>query len=542
MASRPPLRFAVITEGDSLPAAYQKALEALKERADSVCVALIIGPPRPGAPRCLESLFPPAPSLRPAPLPASLKELPRISPGDVNAIVSLQADFLLCCASPDVIGHPLLNCAAHGVWAWFYGERPVSCDGPPGFRELYHRVHAISVTLERLGPDRWILRRGTVNTDFTSLENTLEQAALATADLPALVARELRMGGAMRPLLPPTSPFPSPPLAINLRRMLIGAARMRLEWAIHQVRSIFQSEMWNVGLVKAPIQSFLCPSHRPQIDWLPRFRQRNFIADPFAIESDNGLEVLVEEFDYERYQGYIAAIPYHPGQPVSVPGRILIDEGIHMSYPFPIRHGGQLFCIPECQRSCHVALYRHDRENGRWIRHQTLIEGFRALDSSVIRYNDAWYLFCTCQDDFPECKLYIWHAESLFGPWQPHVLNPVKCDVRGSRPAGTFFEKDGHLYRPAQNSSRSYGGSLTINRILKLSATEFEEEVAAQLFPSQKDYWRDGLHTLSSAGPDMCLVDGKRMVFTPALAGRRLRHKAARAGSILFSGRYSLHA
>jgi len=42
-----------------------------------------------------------------------------------------------------------------------------------------------------------------------------------------------------------------------------------------------------------------------------------------------------------------------------------------------------------------------------------------------------------------------------------------------------------------------------------------------------------GVHTLSGAG-SVTVLDGKRMAFLPRLSARRLRHKAIRAGQILF--------
>jgi transcriptional regulator GlxA family with amidase domain len=37
-------------------------------------------------------------------------------------------------------------------------------------------------------------------------------------------------------------------------------------------------------------------------------------------------------------------------------------------------------------------------------------------------------------------ELSLFYAESPLGPWTPHPRNPVKSDVRGSRPAGGLFE------------------------------------------------------------------------------------------------------
>ena len=69
------------------------------------------------------------------------------------------------------------------------------------------------------------------------------------------------------------------------------------------------------------------------------------------------------------------------------------------------------------------------------------------------------------------------HAQELEGPWRPHASNPVKIDVCSARSAGTPFLVDCALFRPAQDCSRSYGGRITINRVQKLSPTEFLEEI-----------------------------------------------------------------
>jgi hypothetical protein len=68
------------------------------------------------------------------------------------------------------------------------------------------------------------------------------------------------------------------------------------------------------------------------------------------------------------------------------------------------------------------------------------------------------------------------------------------------------------LYRPAQDSSRSYGGQVVINRVTRLTPTEFEEEPAAVVAPFADTPYPNGVHTLSSMG-DVTIVDAKRLVF-----------------------------
>jgi hypothetical protein len=112
-----------------------------------------------------------------------------------------------------------------------------------------------------------------------------------------------------------------------------------------------------------------------------------------------------------------------------------------------------------------------------------------------------WWLFCNIggRDFSSNDELHVFHAETPFGPWTPHKLNPVKSDVRSARPAGRLFCKDGVLYRPSQDCSVRMGGAIVMNRITRLTPDDFEEEAVARIEPT----WRKGMlgtHTLNTAG------------------------------------------
>ena len=87
--------------------------------------------------------------------------------------------------------------------------------------------------------------------------------------------------------------------------------------------------------------------------------------------------------------------------------------------------------------------------------------------------------------------------------------NPVKCDLRSSRPAGPLFAHEGALYRPAQDGSITYGGAVAVNRVVTLTPTEFAEETINVLRPEPSGPFPHGLHTLTGVG-GVTLVDGKR--------------------------------
>jgi hypothetical protein len=108
--------------------------------------------------------------------------------------------------------------------------------------------------------------------------------------------------------------------------------------------------------------------------------------------------------------------------------------------------------------------------------------------------------------------LFIYHADQFEGPWQPHQNNPVKSDVRSSRPGGTPFMLHGKLYRPAQDCSVSYGSAIAINEITELTENSFAEKTVRRIEPRAEWKFNKGLHTFSIVA-DNILIDAKRYAF-----------------------------
>jgi hypothetical protein len=142
-----------------------------------------------------------------------------------------------------------------------------------------------------------------------------------------------------------------------------------------------------------------------------------------------------------------------------------------------------------------------------------LLSDFAAVDSTIVNFDGRWWLFCTCAENGRNDSLYLWHSETLTGPWEAHTRNPVKIDIRSARPGGTPFVYNGELYRPSQDCSLTYGGRVSLNRVTKLTTTSFEEQVVNTVGPEIGGRYRDGMHTLSVLGTDKTLIDGKRHRF-----------------------------
>jgi hypothetical protein len=292
---------------------------------------------------------------------------------------------------------------------------------------------------------------------------------------------------------------------------------------------LFRHEVWNIGIVDAPIETFLTPGVRPPVHWLPEPPRGTFLADPFMVETDDGPVILAEGFSYAAGKGHIAALVSAPGGAFGPPTAV-IREPVHLSYPYIVRHDGHIYCIPETGTARDVHLYEATDFPHAWIRRVTLIENFAALDATIFMHDGRWWLLCSEQDGTHGATLHAWHAPDPLGPWAPHAANPIKRDVGSARPAGTPFVHDGHLYRPGQDSARTYGRAVVIHRVLRLTPTEFAEEAVTTVEPYAKSPYRHGLHTLSACGA-RTVIDGKCYRFIPHEFRRVLRRMIGRAPS-----------
>ena len=375
------------------------------------------------------------------------------------------------------------------------------------------------MTLQRL-TDRVesgiVLHEGWFRTIGESYVHNLDRVKFGSADWPARVCADIRNGKTAYLEVSPEVPGVvghtggrGPPLGPFFLRLLRDRARshwLRLRWADH----------WNIGIVDAPIEAFLDGGPIAPVRWLSELPRGRFLADPFAIADDERIFIFAEEFDYATNLGRIAIVEPQ----FTEPQRSVFDLKAHAAYPYLFQHGGSTYCAPSLSPARGVDLFRATDFPCQWEKVAAIIPDFAAQDATLFEHNGCWWLLCTDHDEPPSTKLHGWFAPDPEGPWVPHPLNPLKTDVRSSRPGGTPFIRDGCLYRPAQDDSRGYGGAIVLNRVVRLTSTEFEEESAARVDPVPGPY-SEGLHTLSAAGK-RTLIDGKRQRFAWPATRRQL--------------------
>ena len=450
---------------------------------------------------------------------------------DQEAIRQRDLDFILK-FTPFIIRGEVLKTARYGVWSFHHDDEEKYRGGPPAFWEIVKGDPVTGALLQRL-TDRLdggvVLKHCYVPTDGRSYRKNLQRIQECSAHMVRWVCLDLAAGQAEYVDAPPSKTGAPIYHAPNDFQMLKFWWRLACNWVGYKL-SNQRIDEWNAGFVNAPQSAFLDPDFVPQFEWT-RYREPNqMVADPFLMPAGNTHRILVEEFNWATEKGRISEIRRSNGASgdftLVTP---VIDEGIHMSYPYAFQHEGVTYAIPETGVTRNILLYRLDEQTGRWTRQATLLDNIDAVDATVFEKDGDWWLMHSGSEGLAQWSLYLWRAPSLLGPWQPHPANPVKTDVSSSRPGGNLFWHEGKLYRPAQDGRLSYGGALAINRVDDLTLQRFSETVVRRVMPDAGGPYPDGLHTLSGAG-QVCVVDAKKHRWPIGfLAGRFLAKRSGKA-------------
>ena len=399
----------------------------------------------------------------------------------------------------------LASLAKSGCW-FFSHDHPTA-----GFWPLYRSEKITTGALVQALPNNLPLRTlktGVLKTQVLHPRNR-DLLLMESASWPRLAAKEMLLTGyppndtATNKAGLPAHTFPG---TLQIIRY-IAQSVFRLA---HKVwRSYFFTDYWNVGVANAPITEFL-QRDKPEVHWFPRLPMTKFIADPFAMIHDDKLEIIYEVFPFNTGIGEIASLTYH--KEGFVDNGAVITEPFHMSYPYLIRFGDDIYCIPETWQANQVRLYKAIDFPLRWTLDRVLIDGYAGIDNTPVFHNGYWWLFSTDKHNGAHYNLNLFYTKDFFDEWHPHPLNPVKTDIRSARPAGSIFEKDGELYRPAMDYSEKIEGRIIVNRITQLGPDKFMEVQHSIIDPYTDTYFSDKIHTLAACGP-YTIIDGARELF-----------------------------
>ena len=425
----------------------------------------------------------------------------------LKQIREFDLDVALCFGFRILKGEAL-NIARHGVWSFHHGDNLVNRGGPAGFWEVMDGLpvtgSVLQVLTEDLDNGLVIYRSWSPTADRFSVKANRNNLYWKSA---AFVVRKLKELADGVPVVPPENqlyrPYSNPLFRMPTNReMLPRLSRLVERYAVSKAQAAVYSDQWALAY---RFRSGPSDSNNT----LYRFKnllppKDRFWADPFAIKADDRYYVFIEEYPYEVGKGHISVFELDRKGVVSGPRKVL-ERDYHLSYPFIFEWKGDYYLMPETAANKTIELYRAKSFPFVWQPDKVLMTNVRAKDATLAEIDGTWWMFVSLSEHSIPDELYLFSAPSPFGPWTPHRHNPVKSDVRGSRPAGGLFEWNGEVYRPAQDSSGRYGYAISINRVTQLDHDQFQEEQVSSILPN----WNRNLlatHTISIAD-DLTVVD-----------------------------------
>ena len=268
--------------------------------------------------------------------------------------------------------------------------------------------------------------------------------------------------------------------------------RTTLFHGIQQIHKITHYEQWCVAYKKNTSSCSISSDFK-----LIQPPKGHHWADPFAIEQREHIFIFIEEL-LPNKKGRIAFIEVQPNGQYTAPQTIIENE-FHLSYPFIFFAQDTLWMIPECSESQQIRLYRCTQFPDVWTHECNIISNVHALDPSIVKIGDYWWLFVTLKEHYgaPTTEdLSLFYSKSLKGPWKQHRQKRIRSTPRGARCAGRPFQHNGSWFRPSQDCRESYGNAVIVQQIDELTPESYIEHEAywwkPHIFPKS-----NGLHTLN---------------------------------------------
>ncbi len=440
---------------------------------------------------------------------------------DVEKIKNHQLDFILRFGF-NIIRGEILDAAKYGIWSFHHDDEQKYRGGPPGMWEIVNDDPVTGVILQKLTnklDSGIMLKKGYFKTVNHSWDGQIDQLFFDAAGFPVQVCRDILHNVAHyfenEPVKTnaPVCKFPKNGVMLGfLYKLLSNKIRFQFE-------EFFRPESWNVAVMEKQVAEIsnedICKAR-----WFPAPPRGTYFADSFGFEKDGMLKIVFEDWDYKTRKGKISMVDFVKGEPQKKIAAI--EEPFHVAYPYIFEHEGWVYCVPESASANQVRLYRY--ENQKFIFQKVLIDNFPAVDPTLFYLEGLYWIFATHRQH-SNTALYAFYAENFDGPYFSHKNNPVKTDIRTARPAGNPFVSSGKLIRPAQDSSVTYGGRTVLNRIIKLTPTEFSEEITGFVEPYEVSEYNYGLHTLSGTG-NFSIIDGKKFRFNRHHFLHKLREKS----------------
>ncbi len=410
-----------------------------------------------------------------------------------------------------IIKGDALQIAKYGIWSFHHGDNFVNRGGPAGFWEVFESEPVtgsiLQILTEELDSGKVLCRSWAPTSDKFSVKANRNNYYWKSAPLMLVKLKELYENGSVQVL----NEADFTPYSNRLYKMptngelLPSLLKLAGRYVGSKLKYLTHFNQWVLAYrFKSNPDDPNTTIYR--YNYLIPTKDR-FWADPFPVKSDGKYYVFFEEYIYKKGKGTIAALEIDRSGVTKDPVTVL-ERPYHLSYPFIFEWQGRHYMIPDSSDNKTVELYRCTRFPHEWEFDGVLLDGISATDSTVIEFDGVWWMFLNVGAQGVSCpwdELHLYYADRPDGEWKPHPQNPVKLDVKSSRPAGRPFYWNGDLLRPAQDGSQRYGYAITFNKVIRLTKKEYLEEPVSKIYPNW-DKRVIGTHTFNSA-EDLTVID-----------------------------------
>lgn len=405
------------------------------------------------------------------------------SESDIKKISTKNFDVIIRCGSGILHGE-ILKIPKYGIFSFHHGNNNVNRGGPPGFWEVYNREDTTGFTIQQLTEELDggnVLYRGFFKTKNYYLLNQANLYNKSNFYMKKILLDLVKFNKI--PKMIESLPYcyilykkPSFLRQINylLKTIILFSNKL--------IRKIFNSknDFWCVAYNFAYWRNLTM--WRSTTINNPK---NHYLADPFIISTDNNHFCFVEDFDYNKMRGSISLYQLKENQYIR--HGTIISEEFHLSYPYIFNYDSKFYLVPESSKNKDIRLYEAVDFPYKWKFLKVIFSNIDAADTTIFQKDNLWWLFTNIDplnSGDHDSELFIYYSnDPLSNDWHEHPKNPIICDASIARMGGILIESDS-IYRVSQKQKfNKYGVSSNIFKIIKLSTTDYIEELQHQVEP-----------------------------------------------------------
>jgi len=412
--------------------------------------------------------------------PQSKGFLDIFSDNDANTVKAYELDVILRNGF-NIIRGEILNSSTYGIWSFHHGDNSINRGMPAGFWEVLFNQPSVGVTLQQLTAELdggLVIDKAYYNPhwSFFKTQNIVLESSVS------LLFKNLGQLKSMNyePKKSPAyyNPLYTTPDFVSTIKYLFMFYRKIFIILVQKLNYILFGTRYNCWSLFIGKGSFLESTlYRLNPVKMPT---NEFWADPFIMEHNNDKYIFFENFSYTTNVGKISCGKIQGDELIDI--KDALDLDYHLSFPFVFKFDGDIFMIPETSARKRLEVYKCINFPDEWVLYSTAFEGESIVDATVYKdeNNQNWLFFNKKygKNSSHNDELFIYRFDDLnFSNLESHTQNPVIIDSRKARNAGEIFNYDNSNYRPSQASMHGvYGFGLNINKIVKLTIDEYEEE------------------------------------------------------------------